>query len=303
MFRSQTLRRWILSALVVVAAMSLIGCGVSVSLDPPGGGLQVTGGIFGLRFTFTIGGAPIDTQPNVPAEAAVGYRLFEEPPPATPPSATMTLPSSEVGVAQRLAKGLQGATALPLFGSGTIVFRIASGTDADLCDSAVLLAQYDFVYTSGVASILNEEYEISQQALDIVVTNDVTICIEITVDFAASITIGDFILAFGGTPGTGGGAQTADFRLSNDDTFQNIHILLPGQNFPDNRLTPGSAVSDSLEVEAGDEVTVRAGRNGSIIDTATCPAVIGGNYSARGFLERFLRELYRDAGCSRWRPG
>ena len=64
------------------------------------------------------------------------------------------------------------------------------------------------------------------------------------------------------------------FTFRNQDS-ENIHILLPNESFlPENRIVPGSSRSTSLvDREAGSAIELRAGRNGVVLRTATCPAV------------------------------
>jgi len=104
----------------------------------------------------------------------------------------------------------------------------------------------------------------------------VTICIEITLDFDAVVTLSGFSFAFGGAAG-----QTAPFEMTNRDT-QNIHILLPGESFDPavNRVTPGQTRTQNVEVENGEIVSARAGRNGVVFATADFPEVTGSDYSA-----------------------
>jgi hypothetical protein len=267
------------SLLVGLVGASLIAaCNLNIDSVPDGG---IVGSIelFGRTINFSLGDVgAIDVPANTPTEVPVGFRLFDETPTMVPPSGTMRLPSSSVGVGQRLSKAMPTARALPLNGSGTIRFRIASGTSASLCDSAITLAEYELTYNAGVAAIVDEEYELSQEALAIIITNDVTICIEITLDFDAVITLDGFTFSFGGSSG----ALSGTFNLSNDDAFENIHILMPGEDFDPatNRLTPGAGRTVTIDVAGGETVNVRAGRNGAILASTDCPAVTGSDFTA-----------------------
>jgi len=264
------------------AAIAVIGCNLDLQ-STPDGGIIGSFEILGQTFSFSLGDVgAIPVTANEQTQVPVGFRLFDEAPATTPPSGTMRLPSANVGVGQPLAKANRQGKALPLNGSGNIRFSVAAGQSASLCASATLLAEYDFTYNTGVAAVLQEEYEISAQALSVLVANDVTICISITTDFDALITLSGFEIDFGGSTSGGGGSQTASFVLSNDDVFENIHILLPGEDFNPalNRLTPGGTRNATLNVNNGDMVTLRAGRNGVVLDTANCPAVAGANYQA-----------------------
>jgi len=51
----------------------------------------------------------------------------------------------------------------------------------------------------------------------------------------------------------------------------NIHILLPGEDFPEGRLIPGSVNSELIKVNVGEQISVRIGRGGTVWETTTCP--------------------------------
>lgn len=263
----------------VLALVILIGCSAKLG-QVPGSGAFVTFTILGKSFTFSFGDAGVITaQADQTVVQAAAIRLFEENPPQTAPSGQMELRSSDVGVARLLnAKEIVRQQALPYYGTATIRFSIASGSSADLCESATLLSEYTLNLTAGVPSIADETYELSAEALDIIATNDVTLCIEVASDFDGVITLDQFGLTFGG--GSGGAADVS-FLLRNTE-FENIHILLPNESFgPSNRITPGSSRSATVSgVGIGDSVTLRAGRNGVVLDTETCPTVEQAEYTA-----------------------
>jgi hypothetical protein len=163
---------------------------------------------------------------------------------------------------------------LPLSGSATIRFSIMPLASAS-CDSAILLAEYDATLTTGVLAILDDLYDLSPEALAIIATGNFTICVQITSDVAGEFALGEFDFSFGGT-------TAGEFLMVNADTVENIHILLPGEDFdPSNRLTPGSRRTATLSgLDIGDSVTVRAGRNSTVLNTTTCPTVTGSAYQA-----------------------
>jgi len=193
------------NTLAGIAACCLVCLSIACSVEivPADDGVTVgfTVGTKTFSFTFQDLG-PIETQANQTAKVASGFRLFESDPVDMPTAGRMLLPSSSVGVGRRLAgKQIVRSQSLPLNGSATISFYIASGVSADLCDSAVLLAEYEMSLTTGVAAILDEGYVLSPEALDIIASNDVTICIEITADFDGEITLGEFTFTFGDESG------------------------------------------------------------------------------------------------------
>jgi hypothetical protein len=108
------------------------------------------------------------------------------------------LPNSSVGVFRRVTgKGIVRAQALPLTGTATFNILIAPGSSGDPCADGIVLASYDIVLTTGIAAVVDEIAEISQAALAIVLTNDVTICVEVTADFDGEFEIGDIFISFG----------------------------------------------------------------------------------------------------------
>ncbi|GJM24118.1 MAG: hypothetical protein DHS20C16_05330 [Phycisphaerae bacterium] len=262
------------------STVGLIGAGCNLSVQPgPGGGFFGSFEILGQTFSFSLGDIRnVEVTANQPLQIPVGFRLFDEAPASTPPSGTMRLASTQVGVGRTLSKAIRSARALPLNGSGNIRFTVAAGQDAELCDSAILLSEYDFTYNTGIVAILEEEYDISAQALEVLVANDVTICVSITTDFDALITIDGFDIAFGGSSGSSSGA----FTFSNDDAFENIHILTPDETFDPavNRLTPGASRNVTIDGADGQDITIRAGRNGVVLDTAICMGIESADYQA-----------------------
>ncbi len=263
----------------VLAFVVLVGCAVNVG-QTPGRGAFVSFTILGKSFTVSFGDAGVLTvQAGQTVQQAAGVRLFEQDPPQPAPSGQMILRGTEVGVARLLnAKEIVRQQPLPYYGTAQIRFSIASGSSAELCSSATFLAEYTLNLTAGVASIADEVRELSREALNVIATNDVTLCIEVASDFDGVITLNEFGLTFGG--GSGGAADVS-FVLRNTD-FENIHILLPSESFgPSNRITPGSTRSATVSgVGIGDSVTLRAGRNGIVLDTETCPTVEQAEYTA-----------------------
>jgi len=264
-------------ALVPAVLAGVVGCG-GVTAGIGGGGAFISFEIGGQKYTFTFGNVgPIEVRANETTTAPVGFTLFEQTPTDTPPSGEMRLPAESVGVGRLLtAKGIRRAQALPLDGSATLQFDIASGQSASLCDTAVPLAEFDVTFNTGVVSIAEETQSLSAAALDIIADSEVTICVSVTSDFDTELTLGEFEFSFGG------GAASGQFNLQNSDVLENIHILLPDEDFDvSNRLTPGMGRTVSrTDLEVGESVTARAGRNGTVLATATCPVVTESDYVA-----------------------
>jgi len=186
----------VLAALLMTGGISAWLAGCSVQIQPDAISFTILGKVLTLTFA-DIG--PITTEADQVAKVPTAVRLFDETPPQTPPTGQMTLPSTSVGVAHRLtAKSIIRSQTLPPSGSATIRFNIAAGQSAALCDSATLLAEFEMSLTMGIPAILDEVYDLSPQAIAVMMANDVTICIEITANFDGEITIGEYYFAFGG---------------------------------------------------------------------------------------------------------
>ncbi|MFQ5489394.1 MAG: laminin B domain-containing protein [Phycisphaerae bacterium] len=272
--------RWMIgmAALLVPLTVTGLGCGGQGSVGLGGGSITITLG--GKTVTFGFGFDPIEVRANE-STGRIPFG-FNNPlggvPVNPPPTGTMRLPSSNVNTGRRLAaKGMVRAQALPLNGTATIRFYVAPGISADACDEAVLLAEFQLVLTTGTIAVLDEVFDLSAAALAVLAVNDVTICVEIIADYDGIISIGDTDIDFGSDA-----PDSAGFTLRNIDTVENIHILMPDEDFDaSNRLTPGATRRTTLtNVSEGMVVTLRAGRNGTVLDTADCPAITGANYQA-----------------------
>ncbi len=267
-----------LAVLLAPIAISGLGCGGQGSVGLGGGSVTFTFG--GETITFRFGFDPIE----VIANQSTGRIPFGFNNPrggdsaTTPTSGTARLPSSNVTTGRRLSGKLGvRAQALPLNGTAIIRLYVASGISAEACDVAVLLAEYNLVFTTGTIAVLDETFSLSSAALAVLASKEVTVCVEIIADYDGLISIGDVDIDFGPDA-----PDSARFTLRNVDTVENIHILMPGEDFDDsNRLTPGSRRNTTLtNVVEGEVVSLRAGRNGTVLDTADCPAITGANYQA-----------------------
>ncbi len=268
----------------VAVCCLLVACAVQVSPGGGGAGPSIAFTIGGRTFTFTLGqsGVVEARSDSIVTQAfAPEGGLFQEPPATAPSSGRMTLLGSSVAARPSGAlKELGRSQALPLNGTATVRFSIASGESLDLCQSATLLAEYDLILTTGVAAITNEVFDLSSQALSIIATNNVTICLEVTANFDGTLILDDFSFSFDGGAGGSGDAGTGSFAFTNND-IENIHVLLPGEDFEAfNRITPGNSRNTTHDIQIGDPIQLRAGRNGTVLGMVDCPVVTGLDYSA-----------------------
>ncbi|MCP4249576.1 MAG: VWA domain-containing protein [bacterium] len=193
-------RRFRRSSLYVFAVLTCLmaSCSVSSGVGPEGGFLVFEVG--GRVFTFTFGNVgPIAVEAGRTTQVATDRGpIFESTPTDRPPKATTSLPSSEVGVfGRRTGKAIVRSQALPLSGTATVTLLIAPGSSDDPCADGITLAEYDIVLTTGIASVVDEIAELSEAALAIVLTNDITICIQIEADFDGEFEIGTIEISFG----------------------------------------------------------------------------------------------------------
>ncbi len=267
----------------VIFPFFLLVASCTITPAGPGTPASVSFSILGQTVTITFGPVGrIRAQANQTVTQTGVVRLFDQTPATRPPTATMRLLGSSVTSEGPInAKSATRAQAvIPQNGTATVRFFIAPGEVSSACSTGTLLASYDLTVVAGRISILNDVAELSGEAIDAIMENDVTICVELTANFDGEVIFQNFSLSFGGGDGGNGAAGVATFTLQNDD-FENIHILLPGEDFDaSNRITPGNQRNATLDVAVGDSISVRAGRDGTVLDTTSCPTVTGSGYTA-----------------------
>lgn len=245
-----------LGAVLSPLSLWIASCSVNVGLGP--GAVQVGVGILGKTFTLTLGDVgAIAFEANIGVTIPTAFTLFDRNPPEPAASGRMILPTSSVGVGQRLSGKIAAqAQSLPLNGSATLTFTIATGHSATLCDSAILLSEYDIALTAGSVAVLDETYELSREALEIIATNDVTICIAVSADFDGELTLDDFMLTFD---------DPAKPHAGDDD--------------------PDTGDDDPTANQAQLALIPIANRNGRAVRTSVNRTIAGINYGVVGVLE------------------
>lgn len=261
----------------IVGLCAVIAC-TSVSGGAlPGGGGFVQFTIAGKTYSFTWGDTGVF---NVQAKAAPvvnGLRvqnLFPQTPTDRPATGQVKLNPTSVNVTP-LDIGKSITQLQRITGSFDMVVYIGDVGMENPCETGTRVGTFHITVSGTSVSIDTTTLDLPTAALEDVIAGSFTICVELSGDVDATIIIEDMSIIFGEAATT-----TATFTFQNDD-IENIHFLLPGQDFPDNRVGPGWTATDSLlGVQIGDSITVRCGRNGVVLDSTNCPTVTGTDYTA-----------------------
>lgn len=274
---------------LLAAVCGSVSCGgASLSVGPGGAALTFT--IAGETFVIAFGQVgELQTLANqtVRQEGAVSPFADRpgERPNDVPAVAEMRLLSNTVTVTPLDATAERRAQGNPINGSATVRFLVDEGSSTTPCTTGIFLAEYELTVVNNDVTVENEVFELSDAARDLVLSNDITMCVEVTADFDGHLDMEGFQLDFSeetvGDDGPTGETTTAFFTFRNDD-FENIHILLPGDDFSaENRITPGQTRTATINDAAiGLGVFIQAGRNGQVLNSTDCPTVTGENYFA-----------------------
>lgn len=265
--------------IAVGAAAWIIGCSASIGTGP-GGGISVSLTIGGTTITLNLGqGGFFAVQPNTMVRNVVDLQPFQSPPADTPATGAVRLRSSSVTVLPSGASSKWAVTAqLAISGTARLRAAIDTAGAASPCDTGIDLGTFDIVVENGVVTTVGPGLAMSLSAVDYFRRNDLSLCLEVTADFDATLQIEGLDVTFGPSQSGAEDGLRATFERRNLDA-QNIHILPPGETFSDdNRITPNvpkNAIIDGLDING--LVTFRAGRNEELLDSVICPPV---RYSA-----------------------
>ncbi len=274
--------RWKLLAVsvAVLGLGTLIACTGSVGVAD--GTLFAELTVAGKTFTITLGDGGIFNVRKGAAPIKKGVRvenLFEVdlPPKDRPSTAQVTVLPSNVKVSQLDLANKAHAPLQAITGSFDVVVYIGSSSMSDPCEEGTRVGTFHITASGGAVTLDRTALDLPQAALSEVITGYFTLCFEVSGDADATVTISGLGFAFGADESA---QTTAQFTFRNDDS-ENIHFLLPGQTFPENRVSPGQTATDSMSnVQIGDSITVRCGRNGVVLDSTSCPTVTGTDYQA-----------------------
>jgi len=126
---------------------------------------------------------------------AAAVTLFQGTPTDRPTTARLTLRGDHVLIAPAGGAGGSPGTA-GVNGSAVVKLSAAAGTSADLCDVAAFVADYELTVAGNRATVRIPDVSLSAAAIDVLLANDITLCISVTADFIADLTITRLTLAF-----------------------------------------------------------------------------------------------------------
>ncbi|MBN1511573.1 MAG: hypothetical protein JXB13_06120 [Phycisphaerae bacterium] len=269
--------------LVGGSAAWLSGCSVSVGPAAGGGGLAVSFSIGGKSFMFTLGTAGyFPLQPNAVVRNVADVQPFAQAPSDTPATGAVRLRGSSITILPPggSAKSMEAAQAAI---SGTARLRVAIDAPGALspCDSGVDLGEFEIVVANGVVTSVGPGLALHLAAVDYFNRNDLAMCLEMTADFEAGLQIEGIDVTFGPSQSGAGDGLRATFDRRNLESPP-IHLLAPGEDFgAENQIgigVPRTLLIDDLSING--LVTFRAGRDGQVLDSVTCPPVRYSGYYA-----------------------
>jgi len=272
-----------IAILVCGSAAWLSGCSVSVGPAPGGGGVAVSFSIGGKSFSFTLGTAGyFPLQPNAVVRNVADMQPFDRTPSDTPATGAVRLRGSSITVLPPSGSAKPMAAAQASI-SGTARLRVAIDAPEALspCDSGVDLGEFEIVVANGVVTSVGPGLALHLAAVDYFNRNDLAVCLEMTSDFEAGLQIEGLDVTFGPSQSGAGEGIRATFDRRNLEGPP-IHLLAPGEDFgAENQIgigVPRTLVIDDLSING--LVTFRAGRDGQVLDSVTCPPVRYSGYYA-----------------------
>lgn len=261
-------------ALVAAAGIWLAGC--SVMLGPGGASASLKIG----NGTFTIGlgsGGVFIVVPESLVRNLLDVRPFNRVPSDTPVSGSVRLRSSSVTVA---ASGGPGKEALAAQSSvsGTAHLRIrvdAPGSES-ACETGFEVGTFEVTVQNGVVTRVSDGLPLSHSGASYFYRNDLTLCLEMQADFAGTIRVDDLDIVFGPAEDLPDGEGFRGFFTLVNVSSGPAHILAPREeSLEANRLGSGSSRRISVDnLRVGDLITFRTARDGSVLDSVTCPPVL-----------------------------
>ena len=189
--------------LLLVAGLLTSLCTITACVVTGGGGgggpiiAQFT--IAGKTFTFKLGLAgQFQTKSGESARNVGEMTLWEEPPTDTPAAGEMRLRSSDITVSSVDSDAERRAADTPINGSATVRFSVADVTSSDPCATGVFMAEFALTVVDNAVTVEAETQALSNEALAILLANDVAMCIEVTADFNGQLVMTEFDLEFSG---------------------------------------------------------------------------------------------------------
>jgi hypothetical protein len=282
----------LLSALGVLVWMASSSCIVE---REPGSGRIVSVTLSGAIVALTLGPTgKFHLSPGTIIQKiidAVGY--LGGTPEDTPGSASIRLRASSITY-QAPESGKSGVAFQSATGTAHLKVVIDAAGSADPCQTGIKVGTYEIqVAANGVITVVDEELALTLSALNLILGDDISLCLEMTSDLTGTIEISELDVVFGPSQdGTADGGVSATFTLIN---FENIgiNIVAPAEEaVADNYIYPGIwkdkridnlAINDLVTFRAIDCPGNRAPgacADGEVLDTATCPRIDQGNFHA-----------------------
>lgn len=258
---------------MVAGAAALKGCSASVTPTDDGIVARFTIGNSTVTLTLDLAGI-FRVQPGAVVRNVVDGSPFDEAPTDAPATGALRLRSSSITISPvETAKGVEASQVI----TGTASLRVtidAPGADSP-CDTGVELGTFRITVVDGVVTSVSEGLPLALASTSYFLGNNISMCLEMQTDFVGIVRISGLDVVFGPSRDELlNGGLSGNFDLRNTGA-QAVHILAPGEDFDaSNQLVSGlnrTKVVGGLSIL--DLVTFRAGRDGTVLDTATCPPV------------------------------
>ncbi|HUU83233.1 MAG TPA: hypothetical protein VM243_06985 [Phycisphaerae bacterium] len=290
-------------ALCYVAA-----CAVSVG---GGGGVApfIAFTIGNKSFVFSLGNAGVFAvrRGAPPVKGGLRVENLFEPPADRPVSGDLTVNPMNVRVTP-LSVGKPVAPMQGISGSFVVVVLLGNVGDDNPCETGTNVGTIHATVTNDAVSLDTTALALPAAALVEAITGDFSVCLEVSGDIDATITITELGITFGPaeTDGgeaneNGGGIDTTSASLTfHNQDVQPIHFLGAGDDFgPQNRVEAGQTSTDVIEnAIIGLPVNIRAGRNGTVLAETDCPVVNGPGYTATVVWNGFTVSCEADQGTA-----
>ncbi|MCK4659770.1 MAG: SBBP repeat-containing protein [Phycisphaerae bacterium] len=194
------LHKWTSVSLVAAGALLfLVGCSVSVQTSPDGDGIAIGITLGNTTHTFTLGTAGVFEvkADGVAVAKAAEIPLFEGATADTPSSAAIELDLNQIEAKELTIPKLKAAAEGILTGSATAVIYIAGRDSQNPCEDGINIGTFGITFADGAPSLDQVSLELPREALAYVLDGTFRMCIEMSADFDATITIGSMNCVFG----------------------------------------------------------------------------------------------------------
>lgn len=222
---------------------------------------------------------------------AVGY--LGGTPEDEPASASIRLRASSITY-QPPVSGKPSVALQSVTGTAHLKVIIDAARTTNPCATGVETGTYEIqVAPNGVITVVDEELALTLTALNLILGDDISLCLEMTSDLTGTIQISELDVVFGPSQdGTADNDVSATFTLINFESV-GITIAAPGDEADaDNYVYPGIWKDKRIDdLAINDLVTFRAidcpGNkapavcdDGTVLDSATCPRIDQADFRA-----------------------